>query len=54
MLEVNTMNGSVVMAKIAGMLSTAKITSEVSIRISTRNSGVNQRTPSCITLNCSP
>jgi hypothetical protein len=45
-LEVSTMNGSVVIAKMAGMLSTAKITSVTAIRISTTNSGVNQRTPS--------
>ena len=39
-LEVSTMNGSEVMAKIAGMLSTAKITSVTAIITSTTNSGV--------------
>ncbi|KAG0914151.1 hypothetical protein G6F31_021422 [Rhizopus arrhizus] len=53
-LEVSTMNGSVVIAKIAGMLSTAKITSVTAIRISTANSGVNQRTPSRFTLSALP
>ena len=48
------MNGSVVIAKIAGMLSTAKITSVTAIRISTANSGVNQRTPSRFTLSALP
>ncbi|MNV90861.1 hypothetical protein D3C71_1852850 [compost metagenome] len=53
-LEVSTMNGSVVIAKIAGMLSTAKITSVTAIRISTTNSGVNQRLPSRMTLMALP
>ena len=38
--DVKTMNGSVVMAKIAGIESTANTRSVTSIRISTRNSGV--------------
>ena len=38
--EVSTMNGSVVIAKIAGIESTAKIRSVISTRTSTRNSGV--------------
>ena len=40
MLEVKTMKGSVVMAKMAGMESTANTRSVTSIMISTRNSGV--------------
>ncbi|MCW0417148.1 hypothetical protein NB689_002902 [Xanthomonas sacchari] len=48
------MNGSVVIAKIAGMLSTAKITSVIAISISTANSGVNQRLPSWVTLSALP
>ena len=47
------MNGSVVIAKIAGMLSTAKIKSENSTMMSTKNNGVNQRTPSLTTMNFS-
>ena len=39
------MNGSVVIAKIAGMLSTAKIKSENSTMSNTKNSGVNHSTP---------
>ena len=38
--EVSTMKGSVVMAKIAGIESTAKITSVTPIITSTTNSGV--------------
>ncbi|MNN38830.1 hypothetical protein D3C81_1528430 [compost metagenome] len=45
MLEVNTMKGSVVTAKIAGMLSTANTRSLASISTSTRNIGVAQRRP---------
>ncbi|MNJ72783.1 hypothetical protein D3C77_694900 [compost metagenome] len=52
--EVKTMNGSVVTAKIAGMLSTANIKSLASISTSTRNIGVAQRTPFCRTKNRSP
>ena len=52
-LEVNTINGSLVMAKIAGMLSMAKITSENSINTNTKNIGVNQRTPLIFTQNLS-
>ena len=37
---VNTINGSEVTAKIAGMESTAKITSDASTKINTKNSGV--------------
>ena len=40
MLAVSTMNGSLVMAKMAGMLSTAKMMSVVPISTSTTNSGV--------------
>ena len=40
MFEVSTMNGSVVTAKIAGMLSTASITSLTSTSTSTSSSGV--------------
>ena len=45
MFEVKTMNGSVVTAKMAGMLSTANTRSLASISISTRNIGVAQSTP---------
>ena len=45
MLEVRTMKGSVVTAKIAGMLSTAKMTSLNSIIINTSKSGVAMRLP---------
>ena len=38
--DVSTMNGSVVIAKIAGIESTAKMRSETSTSTSTRNSGV--------------
>ena len=48
------MNGSVVIAKIAGMLSTAKITSEISTSTSARKSGVIMRTPSRTTKKRSP
>ncbi|MNG30537.1 hypothetical protein D3C84_1161690 [compost metagenome] len=54
MLEVNTMKGSVVTAKIAGMLSTANTRSLASIRTITRNIGVAQRTPFSTTKNRSP
>ncbi|MNI94310.1 hypothetical protein D3C73_1523890 [compost metagenome] len=54
MFEVKMMNGSVVTAKIAGMLSTANIRSLASISTSTRNIGVAQRTPFCITKKRSP
>ncbi|MNR42502.1 hypothetical protein D3C85_1610240 [compost metagenome] len=47
------MNGSVVTAKIAGMLSTAKITSLSSTRISTSSSGVANRIPFLRTKKCS-
>ena len=40
MLLVNTMNGSGVMAKIAGIESTANTRSVISTRISARNNGV--------------
>jgi hypothetical protein len=40
MLLVNTMNGSGVIAKIAGIESTANTRSVISTRISARNSGV--------------
>ena len=39
-LDVSTMNGSVVIAKMAGIESTAKIRSVISTSTSTRNSGV--------------
>ncbi len=39
-LDVNTMNGSVVTANIAGILSTAKIRSLISTSTSTTNNGV--------------
>ena len=52
--EVNTMNGSVVTAKIAGMLSTAKTKSLASINTNTSNIGVAWRKPSIRTKNDSP
>ena len=42
-LEVNTIKGSSVIAKIAGMLSTAKISSLTSTKINTRKSGVTYK-----------
>ena len=45
-LEKKTIYGSLVMAKIAGIESTAKITSENSITISTINNGVMYSLPS--------
>ena len=45
MFEVKTMNGSLVMPKMAGTLSTANSTSVLSITSSTRNSGVMHRRP---------
>ena len=44
-LEVKTMNGSVVTAKMAGMESTAKMRSVVSTAISASSSGVAARPP---------
>ena len=44
------MNGSSVIAKIAGIESTAKITSVTAINAMTTNIGVNQRTPSLTTV----
>ncbi len=44
MFEVNTVNASCVMPKMAGTLSTANNTSVLSTTSSTRNSGVMQRT----------
>ena len=54
MLEVRTMKGSVVTAKIAGMLSTAKMTSLNSIIINTSKSGVAMRLPFSMVKNFSP
>ncbi|MCY1303878.1 hypothetical protein D9M70_536060 [compost metagenome] len=53
-LEVNTRKGSVVTAKIAGMLSTAKTASLASIISSTTNIGVAYRSPPMRTKNDSP
>ena len=53
-LDVNTMNGSVVTAKTAGMLSTANITSLNSIMIKTKNSGVAIFLPFSMVKNLSP
>ncbi|MNI96772.1 hypothetical protein D3C73_1552950 [compost metagenome] len=54
MLEVNTINGSVVTAKMAGMLSTANTTSVASITSSTTNMGVAYRSPPMRTKNDCP
>ena len=48
------MNGSMVIAKIAGIESTAKITSTIPISRITTNSGVAMRTPWCTVKNFSP
>ena len=53
-LELYTMNGSRVSARIAGIESTAKITSVVSITISTTNSGVAESLPARRTKNLPP
>jgi hypothetical protein len=53
-LEVSTMNGSVVIAKIAGIESTAKITSVMPTSAITSSSGVAMRTPFCTVKNFSP
>ena len=53
-LEKNTMYGSLVTEKIAGMESTAKIRSVNSIIIKTRNSGVIFLTPSIVAKNLLP
>jgi len=45
MFDVNTMNGSRVTAKMAGIESTAKMTSVTSTRISAMSSGVATRRP---------
>ena len=52
--DVSTMNGSIVIAKIAGIESTAKITSTMPISRITTNSGVAILTPSCTVKNFSP
>jgi hypothetical protein len=54
MFDVNTMNGSRVTANTAGMESTAKSTSVLSITSSTMKSGVAERTPFSTTKNFSP
>jgi hypothetical protein len=54
MLLVNTRNGSDVMAKIAGIESTAKTKSDVSIVIKVRASGVRANLPSIRTASRSP
>ena len=54
MLEVKTMKGPVVTAKMAGILSTAKTRSLISIITKTRNIGVAQRTPLMRTKNFCP
>ncbi len=54
MLELKTMNGSAVIANIAGILSIAKNTSVNSIIISATNRGVACFTPFFITKNLSP
>ena len=48
------MNGSVVMAKIAGIESTAKTMSTMPVRRITRNNGVAMRTPLKTVKNFSP
>jgi len=52
--EVSTMKGSIVMAKIAGIESTANTTSTMPIRRITTNSGVATLTPSRTVKNFSP
>src|SRR5438132_9972416 len=52
--DVNTMNGSVVRPKIAGMESTAKITSVVSTINNTIARGVSARRPSTRAINFCP
>ena len=54
MLLVSTMNGSLVMAKMAGMLSTAKITSVRPTSAITISSGVAKRLPFSTVKNFSP
>ena len=51
--EVKTMNESLVTAKIAGILSTAKMRSVNSTTISTRKRGVKYRMPFWVMLNLS-
>lgn len=54
MLDVYTTTGSSVTPKIAGIESTAKITSESSMTAKTQNSGVAFKMPSSRTKNLSP
>ena len=54
MFEVKTMNGSRVIAKIAGIESTAKMRSVTSTATRARRSGVASRRPSRFTTNRSP
>ena len=54
MLEVKTINGSAVIANIAGMLSIAKKTSVNSMIISATNNGVAYLTPFLVIKNLSP
>lgn len=54
MLEVKTMKGSSVMAKIAGIESTAKMTSVISTRMSAIRSGVATFRPFSIVKNREP
>ena len=54
MLEKNTMYGSFVTEKIAGILSTAKIKSVHSMINNTKNNGVTFFTPSIVTKNLLP
>jgi hypothetical protein len=49
--EVKTMKGSLVIAKIAGTLSTAKMMSVNSMKISVRRRGVPMRRPASLTRN---
>ena len=52
--DVSTMNGSIVIAKMAGMESTANTMSTMPISRITTNSGVAIRTPSCTVKKFSP
>src|SRR5690554_5186453 len=54
MFELNTMKGSAVMARMAGMLSMAKNRSVSSMMISATNSGVAYFFPFILTKNLSP